>query len=64
MEYFWFVDAWSVEYNFDALRIWDDWTDGFVALPAGAAAEVRLGAAGWLLAGAGRDGGVQRCKGC
>jgi hypothetical protein len=26
MEYFWFVDAWSVEYNFDALRIWDDQT--------------------------------------
>ncbi|GAB4816169.1 hypothetical protein N2152v2_003215 [Parachlorella kessleri] len=24
MEYFWFVDSWSVDYNFDAFRIWDD----------------------------------------
>ena len=33
MEYFWFVDAWSVEYNFDALRVWDDRTE-FQTFPA------------------------------
>lgn len=44
MEYFWFVDAWSVEYNFDAVRIWDDDTNTLHlnrSLFAGAAGEGR-----------------------